>query len=65
MPKWLGIVVQLILLAGQCLNQITTMLPEESKWIVLAVLGALQVAATAVQAHFNPDGSPATLPYRG
>jgi len=64
MPKWLGVVVQLILLAGQMVNLLGGFVPTDVKWIVLAIIGGLQVVAQAVQSHYNPDGTLATVAYR-
>jgi hypothetical protein len=64
MPKWLGIVVQLLLLGGQFENLLGGMVPADSKWIIMGILGALQVVAHAIQSHYNPDGSPAAVAYQ-
>jgi hypothetical protein len=63
MPKLLGVVVQLILLAGQMVNLMSGFVPKDAQWIVLAIIGGLQVVAHAVQAHYNPDGTPAVIAY--
>lgn len=64
MPKLLGVVVQLILLAGQMVNLLGGFVPADTQWIVLAIIGGLQVVAHAVQSHYNPDGTPATVAYQ-
>jgi hypothetical protein len=63
MPKWLGTLIQVILLAGQAENFFGSLIPADIKWIVMAALGAAQVIAHAVQAHYNPDGTAATTAY--
>lgn len=64
MSKWLGILIQIILLAGQYENLAGSIVGQDWKWLVLAIIGALQVIAHAVQAHYNPDGSNSTVAYR-
>jgi len=59
-----NVVIQMLALAAQGLSQTVDLLPPRGKfWAMVALSGVQGVAA--VLAHFaNPDGTPATEPYR-
>jgi len=59
-----NVVIQMLALVAQGVNQAQDLLPPRAKFWALVVLSGVQGVA-AVLAHFaNPDGTPATEPYR-
>lgn len=59
-----NVAIQMLALAAQGLNQTVDLLPPRGRFWAMVALSAVQ-GLTAVLAHFiNPDGTPATEPYR-
>lgn len=57
-------VIQIVGVVGHAAAQLSDVLPPEGKFWASVVLAAAQGVA-GVLAHFvNPDGSPASMPYR-
>jgi len=62
MPRWLNILIQFLAVGAQVAAPY--IVDPHSTMVFHSVLGGIQ-AGTAVLAHnFNPDGSPAVVPYR-
>jgi hypothetical protein len=59
----INIVVQVLAVALQVGNYILPVVPASTKPTISAILGIIQLIIGVVAHGFNPDGSPATLPY--
>lgn len=57
-------ILQIIGIVCQGVNALTHLIPPEHQGAVAVTIAATQAAVGAVAHTYNPDGSPAKLPYR-
>lgn len=63
MPRWVSILIQVTMTAGQIYNVWGPLVPEEQKIFVAAALGSIQIVVNNIASQYNPDGTKAELPY--
>jgi small basic protein len=63
MSFFLNILLQLGLMIGQVANQVSTLVPEKWRPLVLAGLAALQAVVGLIAHRHNPDGTKAEEPW--
>jgi hypothetical protein len=64
MKRWQQILLQVGASATQVFNLWGGIIPTKYQLPIALGIGSIQVIAGAAQAHFNPDGTPATEPYQ-
>ncbi len=62
MTRWVNVSVQILGTAAQILFASGAL--GKWNWIPAAVIGAIQAGAATAAHSYNPDGTPATEPYR-
>lgn len=58
-----NVVIQILATVGQLVNQLSPVVPEKQRTLVLAVLAAVQGVVAAVAHYSNPDGTNASAAY--
>lgn len=64
MPRWLNITIQAVALAGTAVAGYGALLPPRIAGGVYLGSSLAQAIVGVLAHHFNPDGTPAALPYR-
>jgi hypothetical protein len=63
MPRWVSILAQTLGFVVQGVNQFGGFIPPEYHLPIALAVGAAQGVMGIIAHSFNPDGTPATLPY--
>ncbi len=59
MKRWINVVAQVVLGAGQVVNILEPVLEAREKIFIAAGLALAQLVVSAIAHGYNPDGSPA------
>ncbi len=65
MKSWLNYLIQGGASAIQIANAVSPFLPARYQIAIAAAIAVLQAGAGAAAHHYNPDGTPAAVPYKG
>ena len=63
MTRWFNIIAQVVGTGLQLFNAYGAILPAKYQLLGATILGALQAVIAIVAHNYNPDGTPATVPY--
>lgn len=64
MPRWLNVLIQGLAIAGTAFASFGGLLPVAIGAKIYVAISAAQAAVSVIAHSFNPDGTPATTPYR-
>lgn len=64
LTRTINVVVQILAVALQIANYILPVVPTSTKPTVSAIAGVIQLIIGVAAHGLNPDGTPATLPYK-
>jgi hypothetical protein len=63
MPKWVNYLIQAVAMLTQIVNAMGSIFPPKYQGFAAVAIAAVQAIVAAIAHYFNPDGTPAELPW--